>query len=115
MYQFGLALGLALAASPLVAQGLAFEPVTPQGLPEDRAANVVAFQASISPEQLAAMEAEGYGAFGAIAIPLAMPGAPVTMANLATQAEAEAAVLAACQEQTGSECTLIGRLVPAGN
>lgn len=109
-----LALALTLAATPLLAGGLAFEPVVPDGLPADRAANVAAFQASIGPDQLAAMEAEGYGAYGAIAIPIAMPGAPVTLANLPSQAAAEAAVLEACKSQAGTACTVIGYLLPAG-
>lgn len=109
-----LTLALGFAAAPLLAGGLAFEPVAPEGLSADRAANVVAFQASIGASQLEAMEAGGYGAYGAIAIPIAVPGSPVTTANLASQADAAAAALEACKTQTGTACTVIGYLVPAG-
>ena len=109
-----LACGLTLAASPLVAGGLAFEPVAPEGISADRVANVEKFQQSISTAQLAAMEAQGYGAYGAIAIPVAMPGNPVTVATLADRNAARAAALDACKAETGTDCTVIGYLVPAG-
>ncbi|HHC29221.1 MAG TPA: hypothetical protein ENK80_01480 [Rhodobacterales bacterium] len=71
------------------------------------------FQKSIGAAQLAAMQAQGYGAYGAMAIPVSQPGNPVTVANLADQAAAEKTVLEACKTQTGSTCTLIGLILPA--
>lgn len=113
MEKLVLALGLVLAAVPVAADGLRFEPVAPQGIGADRAANVQKFQASIGAAQLAAMQAQGYGAYGAMAIPVSQPGNPVTVANLADQAAAEAAALDACKGQTGGTCTLIGLLLPS--
>lgn len=107
------AFALALTALPAVADGLAFEPVAPEGISAERAANVEKFQQSISGDQLAAMQAQGYGAFGAIAIPVAKPGNPVTVATLADRDAARAAALDACKDQTGTDCTLIGYIVPA--
>ncbi len=101
-----------LAASPLAADGLAFEPVTPEGLPGDRMDGVKQFQASIGADQLAAMEAQGYGAWGAIAIPAAKRGNPVTVANLPDRAGAKAAALEACKDEAGTGCAVIGFLVP---
>lgn len=112
MNKFALVLGLSLAASPLLAGGLVFEPVTPEGIAADRVANVEKFQQTIGAEQLAGLEAQGYGAFGAMAIPVAMAGNPVTVANLADRAAAEEAALVACKEQTGTDCTLIGVILP---
>lgn len=113
MHKFVLALGLALAAAPLAAEGLRFEPVAPEGIGADRVANVEKFQASFGDPQLASMQAQGYGAYGAIAIPVAKPGNPATVANFKTAEEAKTAALAACKTQTEVECTIIGLFVPA--
>ena len=113
MKKFVLALGFTIVgAGPILADGLAFEAVAPQGISFDRAANIKAFQESIGPAQLAAMEEQGYKAYGAIAIPVDKAGAPVTMVDFADKAEAEAEVLAACKQQTGGACTVIGYFVP---
>ena len=109
-----LSFSLAFAAAPLAAGELAFEPVAPKGISADRVAGVEKFQASIGASQLAAMETQGYGAYGAIAIPVAKRGNPLTMANLPDRGAAEAAVLDACKAETGTACTVIGFLVPAG-
>ena len=110
-----LAASLALVlTTPAIADGLAFEAVVPEGISAERVANVEKFQASISAAQLAAMEAQGYGAYGAIAIPVAKPGNPVTLANLADRDAARDAALATCKSETGTTCTVIGYLVPAG-
>ena len=60
----------------------------------------------------------GFGAFGAFAVPqgVALDETKVSVsANTASTDEAGAAALDACQAVTGTACTLIGYLVPAGN
>jgi len=102
------------AGAGLAGPGIAFEPVEPQGLSAERAANVVEFQETFGPAQLAALEASGYGAYGAVAVPIAKAGAPVFKVRLPSQEEAEAAALEGCAEQAGTDCTLIGLILPAG-
>lgn len=94
--------------------GTIFEPVTPEGLSAERAANVVSFQQSLGASQLAAMEAAGYGAYGAIALPVTEVGEPVFAVKLETRAAAEAAALEACAAQHDTACTLIGVILPDG-
>ncbi|PIE06512.1 MAG: hypothetical protein CSA74_12065 [Rhodobacterales bacterium] len=110
--RFLLPLFLVSAATPVAADGLAFEPVAPEGLSSERMAGVKQFQASIGEDQLAAMKAEGQGAWGAIAIPVARRGDPVTVANLPDRAGARAAVLEACEAKAETGCAVIGFFVP---
>lgn len=104
--------GLGAGAS-LAGPGITFEPVEPEGLSAERVANIVEFQNTFGPVQLAALEASGYGAYGAVAVPVATAGAPVFKVLLPSQEEAEAAALEGCAEQAGTDCTLIGLILPA--
>jgi len=107
---------LTLAASPLFADGLAFEAVAPEGLDAEAAEMVDALQAGM-PAQLPAFEAQGFGAYGAIAVPMGVALKPEflsSVANLDNRDAASAGVLEACLAQTGAECTVVGFLVPAG-
>lgn len=111
-----LSLSLALAGTPVLAEGLGFEPVAPQGLDAKAGRMVKALQDSM-PTQLPAFEAQGYGYFGAIAVPKGVelkPDLLSSVANLDSREAAAAGVLDACKAQTGIECTVIGYLVPAG-
>ncbi|MCB1336512.1 MAG: hypothetical protein KDK10_03305 [Maritimibacter sp.] len=117
MKSFLLALGLGLAATPLLAEGLAFEPVAPEGLDAAATEMVAALQANL-PGQMPAFEQQGYGYYGAIAVPKGVDLKPEllsSVANFATPEEAAKGVLEACLQQTGAECTVIGMLVPAGS
>ncbi|GKY87876.1 hypothetical protein [Sinisalibacter aestuarii] len=111
------ALGLSFAAVPLFAGALAFEPVAPEGLDATAEQMVEALQAGM-PAQMAAFEAQGFGSYGAIAVPKGVELKPELLASVANHESAEAAriaVLDACSELTGAECTVIGLIVPAGN
>ena len=118
MRQFAmtLTLGLSFAAGPLLAEGLGFEPVAPEGLDAKAAQMVEALQTGM-PGQMPAFEAQGFGYYGAIAVPKGVALKPEllsSVANLDSRAAAAEGVLAACKTQTGTECTVIGYLVPAG-
>lgn len=109
-----LALGLSLAASPLFAEGLGFEPVAPEGLDAAALERVARLQGGM-PAQLPMFEQAGYGYYGAIAVPKGVELKPellASVANLASTDEAREAVLNVCREQTGSACTVIGYIVP---
>lgn len=111
-----LTFALSLAALPTVAGNLGFEPVAPVGLDARATQMVEALQAGM-PGQMAAFEAQGFGAFGAIAVPKGVELKPEllsSVANLDSRDAALAGVLEACQAQTGAACTVIGYLVPAG-
>ena len=116
MKNFVLACVMTLAAAPLAAENLGFEPVAPQGLDAKAAEMVQALQAGM-PGQMPAFEAQGFGYYGAIAVPMGVALAPEllsSVANLASRDAASAGVLEACKAQTGKDCTVIGYLVPAG-
>jgi hypothetical protein len=69
------------------------------------------------PGQMPAFEAQGYGYFGAIAVPKGVALKPEllsSVANLDSREAAYSGVLEACKAQTGADCTVIGYLVPAG-
>lgn len=119
MKRYVLALGFALAgamsATPLLAEGgLVFEPVVPEGIEAERVEKIVEYQQSFGAEQLAALQEAGYGAYGAIAVPVAMAGAPVFLAMLESREVAEEAVLTECESQHGTACALIGVILPEG-
>jgi len=122
MKRYVLALGFAFAgavsAAPLLAgDGLAFEPVAPEGLDVTAAEMVSALQEGM-PAQMAAFEQAGFGSYGALAVPQGVELGPEKLASVANHATPEAArgaVLEVCKQQTGAECTVIGLLVPAGN
>lgn len=110
-----LSLTLALAATPLAAGPLGFEPVAPEGLDAKATQMVEALQAGM-PGQMPAFEANGFGYYGAIAVPKGValnPELLSSVANLDSLDAASAGVLEACEAQTGRECTVIGFLVPA--
>ena len=114
MNKFALALGLSLAATPLFAEGLGFEPAEPEGLDAAALERVAQLQENM-PAQLPMFEQAGYGFYGAIAVPKGVELTPELLAsvvNLASTDEARDAVLQACLEQTGTECTVIGYIVP---
>lgn len=109
-------LSLALAGMPLLAEGLGFEPVAPEGLDAKAGQMVKALQASM-PSQMSAFEAQGYGYYGAIAVPKGVELKPEllsSVANLGSRDAAVEGVLDACKAQTGFDCTVVGYLVPAG-
>ena len=110
-----LTLTLALAATPLLAEGLGFEPTEPEGLDAKATQMVKALQDSM-PGQLPAFEAQGYGFYGAIAVPKGVELKPEllsSVANLDSREAAAAGVLDACKAQTGYDCTVVGYIVPA--
>jgi len=110
-----LTLSLALAAAPLLADGLGFEPVAPEGLDATAAQMVEALQEGM-PGQMPAFEAQGYSFYGAIAVPKGVALKPELLSSVANLDSREAAaegVLEACKTQTGTECTVVGYLVPA--
>ncbi|MCB1350923.1 MAG: hypothetical protein R3D59_16830 [Paracoccaceae bacterium] len=110
-----LTLSLGLAA-PLFAEGLGFEPVAPEGLDAKAGEMVKALQDGM-PGQLPAFEAQGYGYYGALAVPMGVALKPEllsSVANLDSREAAAAGVLDACKAQTGYDCTVVGYLVPAG-
>lgn len=109
-----LALG-AFSAAPLLADGLGFEPVEPEGLDAKAGQMVRALQDSM-PGQLPAFEAQGYGFYGAIAVPKGVALKPEllsSVANLDSRDAAAVGVLDACKAQTGFDCTVVGYIVPA--
>jgi hypothetical protein len=111
-----LVLAAALAATPLaaLADGLAFKSVDPQGLDGKAQAMVAALQASMD-SQMPAFEQNGYGYYGALAVPQGMELKPellFSVANFDTTDAAEKAVIEACKAQTKASCTVIGLLVP---
>ncbi len=110
-----LALTLSFAATPLVAEGLSFEPVAPVGLNAAATQKVAAWQAQM-PAAMPAFAQNGYGAYGAFAVPkgasLEDPSEFAVMAGLDTVETAKAATLEACTQQTGRDCVLIGLLLP---
>lgn len=120
MRQRVLALGLTLAtaiATPLLAEtgGLAFQPVDPDGLDAKAAEMVVALQQGM-PAQMAAFAQQGFGAYGALAVPMGVALTPELLSSVANFDTADAAregVLKACETQTGADCTVIGLIVPA--
>ncbi len=100
--------------------GLAFEAVEPEGLDDASKALISSIQA-VMPAQMSTYEEAGYGAFGAMAVPLGQELKPdelvkwlVILANTDTADAAKANVIDACRTQTGAEnCTVIGLLIPA--
>ncbi|RME18482.1 MAG: hypothetical protein D6801_01275 [Alphaproteobacteria bacterium] len=107
----------ALLPGAAMAGAIAFEPVAPEGL-DAEAQKVVAVLQSRFPGQMPVFEQAGYGAWGAIAVPVGKPLGPETLSsavNLPDAEAARAAVLKACREQQGAECTVIGLIVPTGN
>jgi len=110
-----LAFSMALAAAPTLAEGLGFEPVDPDGLDAKAGQMVKALQAGM-PGQLPAFESQGFGYYGAIAVPMGVELKPEllsSVANLDSRDAAAAGVLDACKTQTGADCTVIGYIVPA--
>jgi|GEM_PF-3339540 len=124
MNKLGLALGLVfagVAALPGLAEGLTFEPVTPEGL-DAGATEIVATLQDRMPGQMPAFEQQGYGAFGAMAVPVGVALDPETFAQwvglsvtLGSVEDARSMALEDCQTKNGSSCTVIGLLVPAEN
>lgn len=115
MNKLAFALGLTLLAAPVMAEGLAFEPVDPEGLDETAAEMVAQLQDGM-PGQLPMFEQAGYGAYGALAVPVGVELTPQSLASAANLANAEEATektLEVCKAQTGYDCTVIGLLVPA--
>lgn len=109
-----LALGLALTATPLLGEGLAFEPTTPDGLDATALERVAVLQTGL-PGQMPAFEAQGYTAWGAILVPQGVEITPQTLAAVQGLPDAEAATaegLKICAQQFGTDCTVIGLLVP---
>ena len=97
-------------------KALAFEAVAPEGLDAEAAQIVAALQANM-PAQIGLFEQNGYGHYGALAVPKGVALKPEllsSVANADTPEAAQAAVLEACAQQNGTECTVIGLLVPAG-
>lgn len=110
-----LTVSLVLAATPLLAEGLGFEPVEPEGLDAKASQMVKALQDGM-PGQMPAFEAQGYSYYGAIAVPKGVELKPEllsSVANLDSRDAAAAGVLDACKVQTGTDCTVVGYLVPA--
>lgn len=124
MNKLGLALGLLFAgvvAAPGLADGLTFEPVTPEGLDASATEIVAALQGRM-PGQMAAFEQQGYGAYGAMAVPVGVALEPETFAywvgmsvTLASVEDARNMALEDCENKNGMSCTVIGLLVPADN
>jgi hypothetical protein len=110
----------ALTPAMAAPAGLAFQAVEPEGL-DDAAMTMVSSIQSVMPAQMPTYEEAGYGAFGAIAVPLGQELKPdelvkwlVILANTDTADVAKANVIEACRTQTGAEdCTVIGLLIPA--
>lgn len=118
-------LGLALAATASIAAGPvgaetgapSFEPVTPEGLDAKAGQMVAALQASM-PGQMAAFAAQGFGAYGALAVPVGVALTPQSLASAANLDSIEAAkakTLEVCKAQNNAACTVIGLILPAGN
>ena len=124
MRKFGIALKLAALgfgatlATAATAEGLAFEPIDPEGL--DPAALEVVEKAQASmPGQMAFFAQGGFLAYGAVAVPQGTELDPANVADwlvmrqaLETADAAKAAVLEGCEAQTGTACTLIGVILP---
>lgn len=109
-----LALGLTLAATPLFADPIAFEPVTPDGLDAAALERVAVLQSGL-PGQMPAFEAQGYAAWGAILVPQGVEITPQALAAVQGLPDAESAKTAGlevCAQQFGTDCTVIGLLVP---
>ena len=110
-----LTLSYVFAETPLLAEGLGFEPVAPEGLDAKAGQMVKALQDGM-PGQMPAFEAQGFGYYGAIAVPKGVELKPEllsSVANLDSRDAAATGVLDACKVQTGTDCTVIGYLVPA--
>ncbi len=111
-----LALGLTFAATPLLAGGLMFEPVAPEGLDAKTEAVVARMQEGLS-GKMETFEQAGYGAFGAIAVPVGRSlegGVMSAVANHESPEAARAAVREGCKAQWhADDCTVVGLLLPA--
>lgn len=112
---FGFGALIAAMAAPVMADGVMFQPVAPEGLDATNQTVAETMQAGL-PAQMARFEAAGYGHFGALAVPVGVeikPESLAAVANLETTDAAKIAVLDACKVQTGAgSCTVIGFIVP---
>ena len=109
------AFALALA-TPVLADGLTFEPAEPEGLDETALAAVQDVLWVNLPGQMVTFEQAGFAAFGAVLVPVGVELGPETLSavqGLADREAAKEAGLAACAAQFATGCTVIGYLVPA--